>query len=238
MDFVSGFLYNLKGLKLGMKSPKLLGLGLIRFLLFGILAIIFSILVYQSYQDIFTLLWTRPESLWFIWLWHLSSWFIGLLMLAMAVAGSYLVGQLIFSVYIMDLMAQITEKMMTGKITKPVHSSVFRQMFFLIRQEIPRAVIPVMLTTLLMILGWVTPLGPVLAFISPAIITIFLAWDNTDLIPARKLVAFKERWRFLMRHLPFHLGFGILFLIPFANILFLSFAPVGATLFLIDRQEI
>jgi len=42
---------------------------------------------------------------------------------------------------------------------------------------------------------------------------------------------------FLRRHLGFHLGFGLWFLIPVANLLFLSFAPVGATLFHVERID-
>jgi len=77
----------------------------------------------------------------------------------------------------------------------------------------------------------------VVTVVSSAIAVVFLAWDNTDLIPARRLVPFGERFRVLGRTLPFHLGFGVLFLIPFLNILFLSFAPVGATLYYIDKSQ-
>jgi CysZ protein len=73
--------------------------------------------------------------------------------------------------------------------------------------------------------------------VSSAAAVIFLAWDNTDLIPARRLVPFGERLRLLRSTLPFHLGFGLLFLIPFLNILFLSFAPVGATLYYIEKNN-
>jgi CysZ protein len=61
--------------------------------------------------------------------------------------------------------------------------------------------------------------------------------DNTDLTPARQLVPFRERFRSLRRSLLFHLGFGLLFMIPVLNILFLSFAPVGATLYHIDQEN-
>jgi CysZ protein len=109
------------------------------------------------------------------------------------------------------------------------------QFLFLVKQEIPRATIPVLLTLLLMISGWLTPLGPVITVLSSATAVIFLAWDNTDLIPARRQVPFGERFRILRRNLLFHLGFGLLFLIPILNILFLAFAPVGATLYYIDK---
>jgi len=85
--------------------------------------------------------------------------------------------------------------------------------------------------------SWLTPLGPIVTILSSAVTVIFLAWDNTDLIPARRMEPFKERFRRLTSTLPFHLGFGILFLIPLLNILFLSFAPVGATLYYIDKYR-
>ena len=71
----------------------------------------------------------------------------------------------------------------------------------------------------------------------PALAAVFLSWDNTDLIPARRLDPFGKRFKFLLKNLPFHLGFGLLFLIPVLNILFLSFAPVGATLYYIDKEN-
>jgi CysZ protein len=85
-----------------------------------------------------------------------------------------------------------------------------------------------------MVLGWFTPLGPLMAIVTSGISVIFIAWDNTDLIPARRLDPFKKRLKRLLKTLPFHLGFGLLFLLPGLNILFLSFAPVGATLYYTD----
>ena len=134
-------------------------------------------------------------------------------------------------------MSRITEKSLTGTVQVPNHIAIWRQLLFLIKQEIPRATAPVLLAMLLIIVGWLTPLGPAVTVVSSAIAIIFLAWDNTDLIPARQLMPFGERFRYLRRTLPFHLGFGLLFLIPFLNILFLSFAPVGATLYYIDKNK-
>jgi len=91
---------------------------------------------------------------------------------------------------------------------------------------------------LIMVFGWVTPLGPILTLLSSALAILFLSWDNTDLIPARNLVPFKKRFGFLMKTIPFHLGFGLPFLVPILNILFLSFAPVGATLYYLEKQGI
>jgi CysZ protein len=110
-------------------------------------------------------------------------------------------------------------------------------MGFLIRQELPRNIFPVILTLLLMALGWFTPMGPVLTVVGPMAAAIFLAWDNTDLIPARNLQPFGQRFKVLVKTPLFHLGFGLPFLIPVLNLLFLSFAPVGATLYHLDREK-
>jgi len=85
--------------------------------------------------------------------------------------------------------------------------------------------------------GLLTPLGPIIMILSSVTATVFLAWDNTDLIPARHMYPFKTRIGFLKKSIMFHIGFGLLFLIPGLNIIFLSFAPVGATLYYIDKQE-
>jgi len=62
------------------------------------------------------------------------------------------------------------------------------------------------------------------------------AFHNFLLVPARRLYPFKTRFKFFYKNLPFHLGFGLLFLIPIASIFFLSFSPVGATLYYIEEH--
>jgi CysZ protein len=182
-------------------------------------------------------MWIKPESQWIIWLWYLLSWLLSAVLVGCAIVLSYLVSQILFSVFIMDLMSRITEKTVTGSVREPNKIPWWQQFLFLIKQEIPRTIVPVLLSLVLIGLGWLTPLGPIVMILSSAAAVIFLAWDSTDLIPARRLTPFKERFRLLMSTLPFHLGFGILFLIPLLNILFLSFAPVGATLYYIDKYR-
>jgi CysZ protein len=150
---------------------------------------------------------------------------------------SYLSAQILFSVFIMDYMSRITERLVTGDVKQPEHASIFQQFIYLVKQEIPRTTIPVLLALLLMLLGWLTPLGPIISLISSALLIIFLSWDNTDLLPARRMQAFGVRFTYLRKTLLFHLSFGLLFLVPGLNILFLSFAPVGATLYYLEKQE-
>jgi len=237
MNLFSGIQYNLQGLRMGLRTPKLLFLGIIRFVVIIIITILSAGLILVYHQEILNLMWSRPESHWITWLWHLISWLLSAVLIGCAVVLSYLASQILFSVFIMDLMSRITEKAVTGGIREPIKMPWWQQFLFLIKQEIPRTTVPVLLTLLLLALGWLTPLGPVVTVVSSAIAVTFLAWDNTDLIPARQMVPFKERFRLLTGALPFHLGFGILFLIPFVNILFLSFAPVGATLYYIDKYN-
>ncbi|MBS1236860.1 MAG: hypothetical protein H6R37_104, partial [Deltaproteobacteria bacterium] len=106
----------------------------------------------------------------------------------------------------------------------------------IILQEIPRSIVPLIISLVILVFGWVTPLGPILTVLSGALAIVFLSWDNTDLIPARNLLPFKKRFGFLMKTIPFHLGFGLPFLVPILNIVFLSFAPVGATLYYLEKQ--
>ncbi|MBW2438891.1 MAG: EI24 domain-containing protein [Deltaproteobacteria bacterium] len=237
MNLIKGIKYNLRGLGMGFKTPQLLLLGLIRFLIVILITIFAAGLILVYHQEILSFMWTKPENPWVTWLWYLLSWLLSAVLVGLSAVISFLVSQILFSVLIMDLMSRITEKKVTGTIRETRKMPWWQQFLFLIKQEIPRAIVPVLLSMLLLIIGWLTPLGPMITILSAGIAVIFLAWDNTDLTPARQLVPFSERFRSLRGSLLFHLGFGLLFLIPVLNILFLSFAPVGATLYQIDKNK-
>jgi len=237
MNLLSGITYNLRGLRLGIKTPKLLVLGLIRLAAVVIITILAASLILVYHEKILHLIWAKPASQWILWLWYVLSWLLSLFLMGLSAILSYLVSQILFSVFIMDYMSRVTERMIAGEEHEPKKVPVLRQLSYLVKQEIPRTILPVLVTLLLMVLGWLTPLGPVLAIISSGIVVIFLAWDNTDLVPARRLDPFKQRFKLLRKSLSFHLGFGLLFLIPLLNILFLSFAPVGATIYFIEKHD-
>ncbi|MEW6669914.1 MAG: EI24 domain-containing protein [Thermodesulfobacteriota bacterium] len=236
MGLVQGLLYNLKGLRLGFSSGRLLLWGLLRFVLLILIMLALSWLVIIDQDRITNLLWSKPASPWISWLWHLLSWFITLLLIAFSAVFSYLLSQVLFSVLIMEHMSRLTELKVTGCIAVDSAMPLRKSFLYLIGQEIPRTLVPVLISLLIMVLGWVTPFGPILALISSAVAIIFLSWDNTDLVPARKKLPFAARFRALLRTLPFHLGFGLPFLVPVVNILFLCFAPVGATLYHLERK--
>ncbi len=237
MDLIKGISYNLRGLLLGIRTPRLLFWGLIRFFAVVLITIVSASLILVYHQEILNLIWARPESRWIIWLWHVVSWLLSLLLVGVAAVLSYLVSQILFSVLIMDYMSRVTELAITGTVNEPKDMSLLRLFTYLIKQEIPRTIIPVLLSLLFMILGLLTPFGPILAVITASMAVIFLAWDNTDLVPSRRLLPFKKRFKLLSKTILFHLGFGLLFLIPGLNILFLSFAPVGATLYYLDKDN-
>jgi CysZ protein len=236
-DFFKGITYNLKGLSLGLRTPKLLMLGLLRFAILMIFTLAAAVLILVKYQEIMNLMWNQPQSVWIAWLWHLLSWVLALLLTGVAAIVGFLVAQVLFSVLIMDYMSQIVEFRQTGKVQSAPRVGMFRYFLFLLRQEIPRAVLPILILLGLLLFGWFTPLGPVLTIVTSLAAVVFLAWDNTDLVPARRLVPLGERFRLMRRSLPFHLGFGLLFLIPLFNLLLISFAPVGATLYIIEQER-
>lgn len=236
MTFFKGIVYNLRGLKLGLKTPRLLILGLTRIVIVIFITIICASMILLYHQELLNLIWSKPENQLILWLWYLASWLLSLLLVGMSAIVSYLISQILFSVIIMDAMSRITEHLISGR-QQDRKMPLWKQFMYLIKQEIPRTIIPVMLTLSIMLLGWLTPLGPILAVISSAIAAVFLGWDNTDLVPARRFDSFKSRFGFLLKNLPFHMGFGMLFLIPVANILFLSFAPIGATMYYIDKEN-
>jgi CysZ protein len=234
MKLIQGLTYNYKGLMLGLKTPSLLLLGLSRFVVILLLTLAAVGLVMAKYQEIANLMWTRPESLWLVWLWHLVSWLLALLLSGLSSVVAFIIAQLLFSVLIMDYMSRITERKITGTESAAPDRPWISYFFYLIRQEIPRAALPVCISLVLLVFGWFTPLSPVLTVASPLIAGVFLAWDNTDLVPARRMEPFRSRFRMLRGQLSFHLGFGLCFLIPALNILFLSFAPVGATIYYLE----
>lgn len=237
MGLFKGISYNLRGLAMGLKTPKLLILGLIRIAAVMVLTILAASLILVYHQEILSLIWAKPESRWILWLWYVFSWLLSLVLVGLSAVISYLVSQILFSVCIMDQMSRITEKILTGNIKQTQNLTWLQHFFYLIKQEIPRATIPVFITLILTLAGWLTPFGPIVTIFATGVATVFLAWDNTDLTPARRMIEFKRRFSLMSSALLFHLGFGILFLIPGLNILFLSFAPVGATLYFIENHD-
>lgn len=236
MGVLRGLTYNFRGLRLALRTPRLLLLGLAHLVAVVILTVIAVGLVLIYHQDILHFVWDRPESAWLIWLWYLLSWLIALFLAGFATIAAYLLSQVLFSVLIMDHMSRITERLMSGGERKPLEDSLWKQFLFLLGQEIPRTILPLTATFALVVVGWLTPLGPIISVLGSAAALIFLAWDNTDLVPARRLEPFGDRFRFLLKHIGFHLGFGLPFLIPGLNILFLSYAPVGATLYYLENH--
>jgi len=238
MGLFDGVIYNFRGLSFGMRTPRLLLLGLVRFAALVLLTALAVGFLLFYHQEIMNLLWARPESRWLLWLWYLLSWLLAGILMALAAVVCYLLTQILFSVVIMDYMSRITEQIVNGRVQEPARLSVWQQFRFLVRQEIPRTVVPVVLSLILMTLGWLTPLGPFLTVVVPAAAAVLIAWDNTDIVPARRRKPFKARLDYLLKNLPFHLGFGLPLLVPGLNLLLLSFAPVGATLYFLNKTRV
>jgi CysZ protein len=210
---------------------------LLRFAVILMLTVLFSGMILLNHDAILSGIWAMPDSGFLVYVWYLTSWLLSLVLAAVSVVVAYLVAQVCFNVFIMDYMSRITEKIVLGKEISAADSSWFRTAVYLVAQEIPRAVIPMIITLAVMAAGFFTPLGPVILVVSAVTAGVFLAWDNTDLLPARQMRPFRDRWALLRRNLGFHIGFGLLLIVPWLNILTLSFAPVGATLYHIHKLE-
>ena len=222
---------------MGIKTPRLLMLGLLRFIIVVLITMALAGFILVWHRELLNMIWTMPQSGWLLYVWTALSWLLSIFLAMLSSLVAYLISQLFFCVFVMDLMSRITEKMICGETQEPVVKiSLMATLFHLIHQEIPRAMIPMLLMLILMILGLFTPLAPGVALVSTLVTGLFLAWDNTDLVPARRMEPFGTRLGYLKKNFLFHLGFGICFLIPWLNILFLSFAPVGGTLFFIDTD--
>ena len=66
----------------------------------------------------------------------------------------------------MDYMSRITERIVLGYEVEGPHTSVFAMFLHLIRQEIPRAVIPVVISIVIMLVGLLTPISLVILAVS------------------------------------------------------------------------
>jgi CysZ protein len=237
MNILNGILCNIRGLLLGLRTPKLLLLGVIRFFVILVVTIVAAWIILFYHGEILNLIWQKPESHLIVWLWYTVSWFLSFLLVGISAIISYLLAQILFAVILMDIMSRVTEQLLTGTVRESTKIPFLQLFFTLVRQEVPRTVIPVLISLIVMTLGWVTPIGPIIMILSTGTAIIFLAWDNTDLVQARRMGRFRDRFRFLLKNLLFHLGFGLPFLIPGLNILLLSFGPVGGTIFHVEREK-
>ena len=62
MNLFKGLSYNMKGLGMSLRTPKLLLLGLIRIVVVLLLTIVAAGLIFYYYQQIVDLIWSKPES--------------------------------------------------------------------------------------------------------------------------------------------------------------------------------
>ncbi|MCF8045282.1 MAG: EI24 domain-containing protein [Desulfarculaceae bacterium] len=236
MGFFKGIQYAVRGLAMGLTTPLLLLLGMARFVVLLVITIALTGLVFYYQDAILAFVWEAPDQGFMLFLWELVSWLLSILLALVSVIVSYFFSQVIFGLFVMDYMSRVTERIRTGREDSPDDQGMIRLFFYLIRQEIPRALIPVALSLLIMAAGFLTPFGPLIAVLSSLTAAAFLAWDNTDLVYARRMFSFQQRIGFFKKNLLFHIGFGLFFLIPWVNILFFSFAPVGATLYCIENE--
>ncbi|MHC4459505.1 MAG: EI24 domain-containing protein, partial [Planctomycetota bacterium] len=62
MNLFKGIVYNLRGVKLSLKTPRLLILGLTRLVVVVFITILSASLILLYHQEILNLIWSKPES--------------------------------------------------------------------------------------------------------------------------------------------------------------------------------
>ena len=88
MEILRGIQFNIRGLMMGLRTPSLLMLGLLRFLVFLLIGVGAAVIFFAYHQDIMLMIWAKPASLWLVWLWYLASWLLSLVLIALtSVAG-------------------------------------------------------------------------------------------------------------------------------------------------------
>ena len=126
MGFLKGIGYNFRGLLLGLKTPRLLLWGLLRFMVVILLAMVAAGFIFAYHLEILDIIWSKPESQWILWLWHVVSWILSLALFGLSAVFAYLISQIFFSVLIMDHMSRITERKISGQVHEPENNSLLR----------------------------------------------------------------------------------------------------------------
>ena len=152
MEFISGITYNVRGLGLGLKTPKLLLLGFIRFAAVILITIFAASIILLYHKEILDLIWTKPESQWIAWLWHVLSWLLSFILVGISAVFSYLVSQILFSVIIMDYMSRLTARITRVHEKESEKRPLLKLWFYLSRQESPRTISPVVISLVIMVI--------------------------------------------------------------------------------------
>lgn len=231
MNLLYGLKCHWEALKIMKAKKSLIFWGLLRFLIILFLFIVLSFIALSYNHLLLEYIWTKPSSLMMLILWKIALVLLTILLLFVAGGLSYLISQILFGVVIADHMSYITEHILSGKEPKGTPPFSFSYLLFLIKQEIPRGTLPLLVSSSFIILGWLLPLGFIWVMVSSLVSCAFLAWDYTDLVPARMLKPFKERFTLFKRTFWGHVIFGLPFMIPFINVLFFSIGPVSGTVF-------
>lgn len=237
MHLLDGLICHWEALKLLKKRKTLIFWGGVRFIIILVLFVVFSLIAFAYNDPLLEYIWERPESIIMLVIWKITLILFTAVLLFIAAIFSYIISQILFGVLIADYMSYVTEYELTTKVSNGAPLFSFNYLFFLIRQEIPRGFLPLIISSGLMILGWLLPLGFAWVFISSLVSGALVAWDYTDLVPARMLMPFGERFSLFKKTFLGHVIFGLPFLVPFLNVIFFSIGPVAGTIFFLKTMH-
>ncbi|MBN1960787.1 MAG: EI24 domain-containing protein [Deltaproteobacteria bacterium] len=166
-------------------------------------------------------------------------WFIAIvLVLVVNVLLLMMIGQVLASTFL-DILSERIETLILGSPSAPVTFQRMKTTVFLAIADLGWSLVYWCLFNLpILIIGLAAP--PVAAVLSIMTSALLVAQEFVGLSLARRLVPFRQRWRWLRGHRLLCLGFGstcmLLFAIPLLNFMLLPIAAVGGTLLFCDIE--
>ncbi len=143
-----------------------------------------------------------------------------------------------------EVLSQKTEQLFEGTAKDEPFSLrlLTRDIVISIKNEIKRTAIMLVLLLFLLIVFFIPVVGKAFYLVFGNLVTmLFLAYDNLDYPLARRRIPFTAKWRFIFRHIPSCLGFGlgalVSVIIPFLNFVIIPLTVVGATILFCEIES-
>jgi CysZ protein len=143
-----------------------------------------------------------------------------------------------------EVLSQKTEQIFEGMAKDEPFSLrlLTRDILISLKNEIKRTGVMLALLLFLLVVFFIPVVGKIFYLIFGNLVTmLFLAYDNLDYPLARRRIPFAAKWRFIFRHTPSCLGFGlgalVSVIIPFLNFVVIPLTVVGATILFCEIES-
>ncbi len=198
--------------------PALLSVTLI-FLGWGVFA-------YYSDQVFSWVLFSRPESWWWLPFYYLAKAVLWIGVLALGFVSFSLFVNVLSSPFY-DYVSSVVEKDLSGE---TLYSLSLWESLSLMGEELKKVLFILTISLLLFLI-------PGVNVISPLITAILLGWEFYDYPLARRGWTFRQRTGYMFQHLWSVMGLGLWLLIPGLQLLFFPLAVVGGTILAVEDLQ-